>query len=158
MPITTKPILVLRNKQQIESRIEDDWSMCGKFFRPSNLLNVFGSPINDKDDKDFEPPEWLLKSINQVANSTVSPPAEPPFWFFANKESVQHKKDLLADYGFDLAQLINDHKDTALAYGPEFCLIEDLASIYCGHEFFPFLHQASSRRNGIYIQKNTRWQ
>merc|ERR1711884_936358 len=112
--------------------------MCGKCFLPNNLSDVFGPPITAEDDEDFEPPDWLLESIKQVAGSSVPPPAEPPFQFVSNEESVQHNTDLLASYGYDLAKIIDDNKDTTLAYGSEFCPIENLTTIYCDHELFPF--------------------
>ena len=99
--------------------------------------------------------EWLLKTIDQVANLTVLLLAASPFCFVYNKEVfIITPSNLLTGYDFDLTRLIDNHKHTLLAYGSEFHPIDELASIYQNHNLFPFF--ANLHQEGMeYIYKET---
>ena len=99
-------------------------------YLPVDFSSIFGPTIPVDDDDRFSPSPWLQEAIESIANSTVPPPALPPFHFNNTAESADFNKRLIEEYNYDLPKLIANHQHTTLAYGSEFCRLSDLSTTY----------------------------
>ena len=140
-----------RNQQRLRTRNEQDQELLGKYL-PNDISNIFGPPWEAPDDDDFEPPEWLLDAISDIAEKPQPPPLPPPVKFGIDTKSLQHNTNLLRENNFDLANIIDKNQHTSLAFGAEFRPIEDLQRIYHKHPLFNFF-QRLHQRGMDYIYK-----
>ena len=133
-----------RNQQHLIKRNERDLDLSGKCFLPDDISNLFGDPTCAEDDDNFDPPDWLLEAIEEVAASVQPPPLPPQVQFGTNESYIQFNTNLLKENDSDLSKVIDSNHHTSLAFGAEFWLIEDLQKIFREHSncpFFECLHQ-----------------
>jgi hypothetical protein len=126
----------LETNAGVAERDRSDATLIGEYL-PVSLADVFTDVVEGPNDS-FRPPKWLIKAINEVANTPAPPLKAPPVKFAVDDESLEHNGRLLDRFNFDLSELLDHFADTTLGYGSEFRPVDQLEKIFAGHPNFAF--------------------
>jgi hypothetical protein len=128
-----------RNTKRVAEANRKDEALLSEYLQ-GEIESILPEPIEGPDDA-FDPGEKLLARLTEVASTTTEPPKQAPVEFSTLPEALQANDELLREYDYDLAKLINAFQETTLGYGSEFRPVEQLKKVLGGHPQYETLAQ-----------------
>jgi hypothetical protein len=125
-----------RNLDRVERANISEHQFISKYF-PKTVSDFLPSSIPGPDDN-FTPGPSLMTAIRLVVAAQVTVPPSPPTWFDVSEEAIQHNSGLLQACNYDITRFLAKHQDSTLAFGSEFCPVEQLQTILGGPPNYAF--------------------
>jgi hypothetical protein len=132
-----------RNANRLEQANRADVNTLGETLSVylSSDPNLFlPEPVVGPDDS-FPTPGWFLHELQIIADSPCPVPAKPDIQFEVSMLAAQHNANLLQEFDYDIAKLLDKQRGTTLDFGSEFRPASKLKPLLGRHPNFAELEE-----------------